>query len=214
MEQRRQARDDHSMVSWLSCAAVAVGVAFACTACSREDSAAPKTKSGSGPIGYAAGGGGGGGSMLAGGSSSGGGAGDSTPLGEGGVGGGSGRALVRPSEAWTELTRKFRSGGPLGPEDDTYSQTTVDVPQDLTSTQAMSDGAPLAADPNGLGTQLGPLDQTPDVSAAPLPSTAWAGLGLIVGLMGVLLWRKRGRLERATVEVRSANSKTHQTGPQ
>lgn len=208
MEQRRQTRGDHSMASWLSCMAVAVGVAFACTACSREDSSTPKTKSGSGPIGYATDGGGGGGSALAGGGSSAGGAGDGLALGGDASGGGSGGSLARPSEAWTELTRKFRSG-PLGPGDNTYSQITVSVPANLANSGTAPDD-----DLGTLGTQIGPLDQTPDASSAPLPSTALAGLGLLVGLTVVLLGRQQRRLHRATVEVRPASSTPRQTGPQ
>jgi hypothetical protein len=151
--------------------------------------------------------------MLAGGSSGGGGAGDGLALGGDASGGGSGGGLARPSQAWTELTRKFRSG-PLGPDDDTYSQTTVDVPQDLTDTLAKDGTAPTDDESGVLGTQIAPLDQTPDASSAPLPSTALAGLGLLVGLTVVLIRRQQGRLRRATVEVQPASSTPHQTGPQ
>jgi hypothetical protein len=152
--------------------------------------------------------------MLAGGSTGGGGAGDSVALGGGGFGGGgSGGGLARPSQALTELTRKFRSSGPLGPDDDAYSQITVDVPQNLTDTLAKDGTAPTDDDSGVLGTQIGPLDETPDASLAPLPSTAIAGLGLLVGLTIVLFRRQQRRLRGATVAVRSANSKTHRTGP-
>jgi hypothetical protein len=190
--------------SWATCAALAVGVAFACTACSRDDTSSPHTESGSGPISYASDGGGGGGNAN-GGSSGGGSGGGAGALGGAGGGGGSGGGTSRTSRASDRSTRKYKFSRASGSSSDSASgtiplaQATIDVPAGLTDSLAQYCTATLpSSDDAGAGLSgilASPQDQTPSPIGAPLPSTALTGLALLAGISVLLVRRKRSRLK-------------------